>query len=70
MAWTFEMFIYLYVCMYVCNCKQMHKRHLISLRKFPLVKYLLIAEAYNEINENNTLIMDSCCCGEYNNHII
>lgn len=52
--------------------ENMHKRHLIrdSLRKFPLVKHLLIAEAYNEVNENNTLIMDSCCSGEYNSHII
>lgn len=34
------------------------------------MKYLLIADAYNEVNENNTLIIDSCSCGEYNSHII
>lgn len=63
----------LYICMYVCNCKYAPKtfnQSRGSLRKFPLVKYLLIAEAYNEVNENNTLIIDSCCSGEYNSHII
>lgn len=71
MAWTFEMFIY--ISMYVCNCKFAQKTFNQSrggLRKFPLVKYFLIAEAYNKVNENNTLIMDSRCCGEYNRHII
>lgn len=73
MAWTFEMFTCVYVCLLKCNCKYAPKtfnQGRESLRKFPSVKYLLNAEAFNEVNENNTLIIDSCCYGEYNSHII
>lgn len=65
-----------HICTYVCsnvianNAPKTFNQGRDSLRKFPSVKYLLIAEAYNEVNENNTLIIDSCCCGEYNSHII
>lgn len=66
MAWTSEMFTYMYVYSLKCNCKYAPKtfnQGRGSLRKFPSVKYLLIADGYNEVNENNTLIIDSCHCG-------
>lgn len=74
MVWIFEMFTYMYI--YVCsnvianNAPKTFNQCRDSLRKFPSVKYLLTAEAYNEVNGNNTLIIDSCCCEEYNSHII
>lgn len=73
MAWTFELFMKSYVCLLKYNCKYAPKtfnQGRDSLRKFPSVKCLLIAEAYNEVNEDNTLIIDSCCCAEYNSHSV
>lgn len=56
----------MYVQSLNCNCNYAPKtfnQGRDSLRKFPSVECLLIREAYNEVNENNALITESCVVG-------